>query len=73
MRVLVSGLILAIAALDFRFGSPGAVLPVIGTVAGLLVGATVIADRLWADRRREREMTAAEQAGPDGAAEEGRP
>jgi hypothetical protein len=50
MRLLVSGLILLVTALDMRFGRAGLALDIAGMVAGALVALTVIIDFVWLDR-----------------------
>jgi hypothetical protein len=51
MRLLVSGLILLITALDFSIGQqPGDGYQVASLCAGLLLALSVVADHLWLNR-----------------------
>lgn len=51
MRLVISGLILLVTSLDFKFGQPGTPLHIAGLAAGILLAGTVLADHLWLGRR----------------------
>jgi len=49
MRLSLSFFILLVSALDFYYGRPGSSLHIAGLVAGILLAASVIFDRLMCD------------------------
>jgi archaellum biogenesis protein FlaJ (TadC family) len=64
MRLAISGLILLVTLIDFKFGQPGTPLHIASLAAGILLAGTVLADYLWFGRlaaetevrRRKREQ-----------------
>jgi hypothetical protein len=61
MRLLVSGFILGVAALDFAFGRPGTMLHVLALLAGVLVATTVVIDHYWPNRPERLGASTAER------------